>query len=829
MKISLLVLASVAMAQDFFPFTLPLGDNPSSAAHWGFLNTPIPADQPPPRIEGGRYVAGGGPLRLVGVNLGWLPRREEAAELAAALARFGVNAVRLHHIDAFWHAGVFGDTNTRRPRVALDRDFLTRLDALAEAFRERGIYLNVNLLTGRLFTSWDGLPREVNDLKDFKVRHALGFWYEPVLELQKRYARDLLGRLNSLTGRPWHRQANLLAVEINNEAGLIHSWNSAHLDALPPVFARPLIERWNRWLRDNLGETGWREAFRLRTPSSSGFAHSRWKLETHGRSQAQWGETGEGLWVEVQVPGQESWHVQLARGPLWIESRAVYRLRFEARADPPRRVWVALAYARPPWTDLGWSTTVEIGPEWASQEFEVVPTESEEGARLLISALASAAGRLEIRRLVLEEGRGREEAPGSPRLGTVPLPTRALYDAWPLPARRAWSRFLRVTEEAYWREMVRFLKQDLGLTCAVIGTTTFTSSPHLARLWDADDTHAYWQHPVFPGEPWDWSNWYVENRPALTDSGLTGFLGALALWRSRGRPYTVSEYAHPRPNLFAAEAFPLVALMASLQDWDGYYGFTLERPHPQGKLRGFFDLTNDPAVWATFGFAAMLFRSNQVGPLSSVHSPPWEESDEELLDGFRAWGGPAVEAKTGWPYPTLTRARWQLATEHAERPLRPPQGRWTWDPEGGRFEAVGQDVAYAVGYLAGRGGELGPLRWVAEPNQSGWGQILLARTRPNRWVVAAYGVARHRGQTRIAALGERLQVPGYAEAPPLEVERLTLLARLQSPGPARVWALDGRGERWREVPARQRDGWVEWSTRGLDTLWFEVEFGGPRP
>lgn len=59
--------------------------------------------------------------------------------------------------------------------------------------------------------------------------------------------------------------------------------------------------------------------------------------------------------------------------------------------------------------------------------------------------------------------------------------------------------------------MSAFLKRDLRVQALIIGTATGCSTPNLMAKLDAVDSHAYWQHPVFPGRPGDESNWTVNN------------------------------------------------------------------------------------------------------------------------------------------------------------------------------------------------------------------------------------------------------------------------------------------------------------------------------
>jgi hypothetical protein len=73
------------------------------------------------------------------------------------MAKFGVNLVRLHALDAPWQPrNLFGRTGGKR-MIDPDPAMLSRLDELVAAFADSGIYVELTLLTGRDFSSADGL------------------------------------------------------------------------------------------------------------------------------------------------------------------------------------------------------------------------------------------------------------------------------------------------------------------------------------------------------------------------------------------------------------------------------------------------------------------------------------------------------------------------------------------------------------------------------------------------------------------------------------------------------------------------------------------------
>ena len=133
--------------------------------------------------------------------------------------------------------------------------------------------------------------------------------------------------------------------------------------------------------------------------------------------------------------------------------------------------------------------------------------------------------------------------------------------------------FLAETEKAYFDGMRSYIKNDLGCGALVTGTIVFGPLGLYAQSdMDYIDSHAYWQHPSFPGRPWDPANWLIEQKP-MTDHPDQATLFRIAAERLLGKPFTLSEYNHPAPLDAQAECVPMIASFAAAQDWDGIWLF----------------------------------------------------------------------------------------------------------------------------------------------------------------------------------------------------------------------------------------------------------------
>jgi hypothetical protein len=828
-----------------FPFVLSEGEGASEVTDL------TAATEPLARVEAGpdgRLRAGGRRVRFLGVNLsfaGNFPAREDADRVAARLARFGVNVVRFHHLDtARWPQGLWAP-GPGAPR-ALAPEALGRLDFFVACLARRGIYSNLNLLVGRPFGASDGLPREIESVPP-KARHAAGFFYAPLLELQKAYARDLLSRRNPHRGFTYAEDPAVAFVEIHNENGLLHAWKEGTLAGLPAFLQEDLQRQWNAWLRERHGSLealvrawGVREE-----PLGEEMLGGAWSLERHEKAEAEASPLeGGGRRVRVTRPGSQGWHVQLARGGLKIEAGRPYTLRFRARAEPAGTVRVSLAQARAPWRGLGWEFDVPLGPEAREFRFCGIPAEGSDQGRLLVTGLGTRVGTVELVDVSLRPG-GRVglESGERPEDGTVRPLVEHPPAGRPREAVRDWIRFLRETEGRYWRSMARFLREDLGVRALLLGTIVGCSTPGLMAELDVVDAHAYWKHPEFPGRPWDPERWEVENESMVNARG--GTLPALAARRVLGKPFSVTEYNHAAPNTYGTEGFLLLAAYAALQDWDAIYVYSYSHRNDawdEGRISGFFDIAGHAGKMATLLPAAAMFRRGDVRPAEGWVAVPFgEERELEVLERSPAWdvaaghhAGLAPEAalvhRVGLALrPGDLPAGARAWTPPAEARFVSDTGEVVWDarrPGRGVVTVAAPRSRAVVGFAGGRAWELGD--WtveVGETLQDGWCALTATEVSASRWLVTATGWIENTGMgwknpARSSVGRDWGRAPTRVEGIP---------ARLRVPRPAgqvRAWALDGRGARKSELPvvsAGEGRAWIELGPRE-QTLWYEVAF-----
>jgi len=197
------------------------------------------------RVENGHLARGDGQrIRFWGVHFtDWsrgsveIPPKEDMPMWASALARFGVNLVRLHFLDLDSPRGLINASgNDSR---SFDPQQLDRLDFEVAQFKQRGIYVDLNLNVGRSYKAGDG----VTDYARIRWAKGLTLYDSRLIELEKEYARRLLTHVNPYTGKAYRDEPAVALVEIVNENGLYPGFRAPTI-----YYDDELTAQFNAWL-----------------------------------------------------------------------------------------------------------------------------------------------------------------------------------------------------------------------------------------------------------------------------------------------------------------------------------------------------------------------------------------------------------------------------------------------------------------------------------------------------------------------------------------------------------------------------------------------------
>ncbi len=881
----ILMLTMGAQGQDnVFPFWVPWDSTPSGVADMSvFLHRPAGKFGYVHVGQDGHFYVGAQRIRFWGVNMtanACFQQKTNAPKVAMRLAKAGVNVVRFHHMDAPWSSPSLINYAAGGSRT-LNPDALDRLDYFFAQLKKLGVYANINLVVHRLFSSQDGLPQEIDSVTDMKDQHVIGFFYQPLTELQKEYARLVLTHRNPYTGLTYAQDPAVAFVEINNENGLIHGFLGGVTDRIPAIFRADLQRQWNEWLIAKYGNTeNLRQAWGERSEplgnemlTNGNYTNglNGWYLEQHAgavasATQSTDAPSGYTRSVRIQVtqPGTESWHVQWTQPGLTVEGGRLYTLSFWAKANTSRNIIATVTMAHDPWQALdGWHT-FSLNTQWRRFEITFMVSQSDNNARVLFTNMGTQTGTYWITGVSLRPGGTLRVLPPDQNLETKSVANvlRSNWGSTPEAIQKDWLRFLWDTEARYWTEMREYLKSTLGVRALVTGTIIGCTTPNLMTTMDLVDTHAYWQHPEFPGGSWDMNNWYIRNIPMVNERG--GTLSWLSTKRVLGKPHTVSEYNHPAPNTYTSEGLILAAAYGLLQDWDAIYFYTYAHRNDHLDARmitGFFDIDQHPTQWIAMVAAAAMFLRGDVAPAQrQVVVSLSKEQEVQALRGSWAWR--LVDgADTGLRGEMGLLHRLAVAVEGQSVPadaLRPEQvnvntslfvadtGQLVWD-----LATAGRGVVTlsaprskaVVGFGGGRTFDLGDGVRVepGDTRQNGFGVITLTvkqgalsanPTQTVQVLITATGYVQNTGWGWEELGDNRVTVRNNWGSAPSLVEGIQ--ARITLPMPAsmvQAWALDGRGARKTRLPISS-----DFNGRAVieigpqyQTLWYEVTAQVRRP
>ncbi len=790
-----------AQTSSAFPFVLPWNDGAPSLISTNLNVQPAGAN--------GRIVARDGHFiesktgrraRLVGVVWTFsasFPTHGEAEQVAARLAKYGVNAVRIHYIDM---PGPARASIWKKPGV-IDEAQLDRLDYLLAQFKKRGIYVNFNLKVSRSFSEAEGFPASVSQLPWASKR--ADYFNARMIALQKDFARDILTHRNPYTNDTLANDPGVYAIEINNENSLSENDDASEILRFPEPFREQAQVLWNEFLARRYASTARLQAA-WKTSAARGpeLLQAKWPLERHDPTQVTQTLENAATRVQVRAADGTGWHAQIMQGALSLQDGQVYTFTVRARADSDRRVPVTVSRDQADWRSVGLLETLNLSPQTKTFTFVFTAHETVPNHSRIALEFGGADGDYEIESASLRAGAPSQNLPDNAlETRRVAMPEarfgRVLED---------WRDFLFQTERAYNQTMRDYLKNDLRVGAMIVNTQASygrLTGVYREQISDYTDLHAYWGHPELPNGAWHPVSLAINNAPMTPVAGTTGSSTFAGLMRTRvgNKPFSISEYNHPAPNEYSVETLPLLASVAARQDWDawllheyGDYGADADT----SKIQAYFAVGSDPNKWAFLPSMSVLFRRALVNPATPIVSAsmPAKFPAAQDFSVDSAWKGrdlqnAAFNAKTQLylgAAPSFkigsapaSDARLQVADAETERAV---------------FSAQAPGAIVLSGALGNRAVSVGRARFVFgdAPNNFAaltcvaWDDAPLPQSK--HLILTVMARARNTNQTWRA---DRRALTSWGAGPTL-VDGVQVQVALPCDGPRRVFALDETGK-----------------------------------
>ncbi|MFA6938117.1 MAG: carbohydrate binding domain-containing protein [Treponema sp.] len=614
----------------------------SSAADCSSMNTPITEKQRIFVSKDGHLESNGKRIRLYGTNISSIPAKSDAAYWAKVLASQGFNCIRWHHFDSNWtNCFLKYDQNGK---YSYNWDKIDDFDYFYNELKNVGIYSNINMLVGRDVKSPNGYPKELDSL-DWKERHALGFWNEEALDMQKDYANTILTHKNPYTNLTYAEDPATAIVEINNENGLMMSFLNGTLDKYPKNILQELEDKWNVWLKENnYSLSSLQKEFnraekvgKIIVSKSSSF-----NIEQNENAKADLRKTNKGCVVTVKKNGTQGWHVQLDQSSWPVESNKIYTLTFRAKASKPSTISVNVMMDHSPWSNLNFNQNISLTTKFQDYKFTISNFTADKKARLTFSNMGLSEGTtFTFEDISLDEGGDVIEVKAGAKANSVALPSYTETSGFSYEYKKIIMNFLYNTEHIYWHTMHSYIKNDLNVKSLMMGTICGCTTQGMMSEFDIIDSHSYWHHPYFPQTSWDMSHYLVENEDMAT-STTGGILSGLAVQRIYGKPFSVTEYDHPYPNQYNSEMLPMLSTYACLQDWDCIFSFAYELSqkgeNESTRISGYFDQADNPSKTPANIVASRIFRNFLVKSAEEkVFVTRTKANELEGLPNVNAW------------------------------------------------------------------------------------------------------------------------------------------------------------------------------------------------
>ncbi|MGE5354537.1 MAG: carbohydrate binding domain-containing protein [Acidobacteriota bacterium] len=629
-------------AQNFpggFNFNMPSTDTSSGAFLPLFPAKAISGQDFVSINSDGNFSVNGKAIRFWGTNLAGnapFPDKDKAYYIAGRMRKLGINLVRIHQIDApaNLRSLFYQMPSTRRLNLAN----LDYMDKLISELKKNGIYVNMNLNVVRKFLQTDGI-QDPDSLQHF----AKGFTiFDPQLvALEKEYAMELLTHVNPYTGLSLANDPVLAMVELINENSLYTMWRQNELKpfaqggVLPVRYNQMLDSMYNSFLLKKYGSTenlkaNWGDAASQKDTGNllingnfENSSNANWYMElyqgavaTISRETANPYDGKMSAKVTVSNVTGTDWHVQFEQTGFSLKKDSVYVVEFAARADSIKSIGATVMRTNIPYNGYG-SKDFRLSTQWQLYSFTIRATEDNIAQSRFSVNFKNNKGIFYFDNIKIIPIRPKGVL-ASETLEEKTVKRTDYNDSFGYSLQRVkdMSEFYIKLQDDFYADMKSYLRDQLHVRVPIIGTNSNSGVGDLIsqEKYDYIDNHGYWQHPVFPGVPWSQTDWYTANTPMVkaSDGGtMTQLFAGIAML---GKPYTVSEYSHPFPNIYLTEMMLFTSAYLSFHNADAieFFDYSASLDFDSDYIAKHFDNSRNPALMSLYPSCALAFRNNYI-------------------------------------------------------------------------------------------------------------------------------------------------------------------------------------------------------------------------
>ncbi|MFC2089854.1 carbohydrate binding domain-containing protein [Bacteroidota bacterium] len=731
-----------ALSQDrseWFEFYLPWDDSTESVTNMsGYLDAPAGK-------HGFLQVTPEGHFRfenlekdirftgVVNVAIANYPSKAYAPIIAARMAKYGINLVRIHLVDVENQYGLF--ENSADNTIQLSEIRLDNMDYFIHCLKEQGIYFNFCIHSGRIYKDGDGIMSPVLNNQSKYVT----LFDDRIIELQKLFAEQTMGHVNPYTGLRYADDPALANVELTNENQLYNGWfgwQSDYLfgenpDGIGPYYSAVLDTLYNGWLQEHYPDddslrSAWSgqssDALELVTNNSFEEDLSGWstyiRTEDGAVASIEIDDTAavdgaKSVRFSVASSGTESWHVQMKTNNYPVEQYSSYKINFYARSDSEESFRIQIM-ENDTWKWIG-AHDIEATADWKLHEYHFTSPFS--SSKLIIQFdFGHVTGNYWIDSVsVIKSGGSGLEEGESMLEGNVERVRYAQIGKYSKARVGDDARFYFDLEGDFIATMMDYLKDELGIKVPITFTNNYYGLASIYSQSRADymDMHAYWDHPNYPNG-WSNTNFTIHNRPMVKDpEGST--LNRFSLSRVEGKPLVLSEYNHPYPQIYQCEAPSLLYAYGGYFDFDGiewhaYYDYM--NKYTQRYQDMFFDIAMHP-VMMTQHMLSIPYRLGYIKPAENIVKAHYNEqqvfNNTKLYQNEDVLNIKDVNYGTSFLKDRFIHASFSADSNYLDGSFSMPEGvihsdenQLNWDGDAGVFTVNNPYWQGATGFLGGQ-------------------------------------------------------------------------------------------------------------------------------
>ncbi|MBN2443907.1 MAG: hypothetical protein JXJ04_21270 [Spirochaetales bacterium] len=638
-----------------------------------------------------------GRIRFWGVSMVFgacFPDKKDAEKIARHLAKSGVNLVRFHHFDMYTApAGIWKSV---KPDREINHKQLDKLDYFIYQLKSHGIYSSLSLLVSRPFHPGKEIDKSIEKISfpfnkrlTFTARKSLLFFDEAVNKVKKDFFVKILTHKNPYIGSDYAHEPAIAWIEPLNECSTFLAYHEGFFSGYPSYYKDTLNGKWIEWLLNKYGSK--KNIIGSWEPKS--FDNTK-KIMTHKDFLENPGELipralrdsitcsisknsginqQDALKMSIDIAGMVSpagipfsdtlgimdsasdlfpgisaddtrmnprlwWRtiILMEKRIEGLKARTPYRFQFYFKSDINAMLTagVIMNHHR-----INFQR-IKTDENWSHYVSDTINPEDSSCITIQLGAILSQNTEFMLSHLILEEALDTEDPEAMlfedvnkksfELLGDSVVSINGIYD---------WYTFCGELESSYWEKETDFLKNSIGMQCLVASTMAGITSPFITRMADIVSDVDYWEHPRFHGEKaWDDNDWFVFNDSIFNYPYATK-LSEGAINRVKGKPFIFSEYNHPHPNTFEAEALFFLSAYASLQDWDGVIVYSYSHTNNNWgseSIRNNFDIVQHPVKMISMIPAALNFLRFDTKPAERRITIPISKTEELDILSFRS-------------------------------------------------------------------------------------------------------------------------------------------------------------------------------------------------